>query len=197
MKLRTCLLTILLILCLDAGSVLGQSKEARNWFSETPSTATLLSRIKHRDKEGGYGLSAFSFRHSLRSDVGTFVTRNNYELLYGNMDLNGDLDWFVVSMVTDDQSRIKDIGELNWEQVFNVPFLPASPEPHKGIRLDPKAAGFAESSDWQIARVIAGHMYVVHSKDRDTDFYTLFRVEKLIPNNEVSISWKNVPSPEK
>jgi hypothetical protein len=37
---------------------------------------------------------------------------------------------------------------------------------------------------------------VLHSKDRDTDFYTLFRVENLVPSDQVTISWKVVPSPK-
>jgi len=48
-----------------------------------------------------------------------------------------------------------------------------------------------------MTRVVTGHVYVVHSKDRDTDFYTLFRVEKLVPSDQVTISWKVVPAPKK
>lgn len=96
----------------------------------------------------------------------------------------------------DDCSRIKDLGELNWSDIFDVPILAAAIEPHKGTRLDYKTKNFEESSDGQLAKVVAGHIYVVHSKDFDSNFYTLFRVEKLVPSDEVTISWKVVPSPE-
>jgi len=39
-------------------------------------------------------------------------------------------------------------------------------------------------------------MYVVHTKDRETDMYALFRVEALEPGKSVTISWKRIQSPE-
>jgi hypothetical protein len=39
-------------------------------------------------------------------------------------------------------------------------------------------------------------MYVVHTKDTNTDLYALFRVEALEPGKSVTISWKGVQSPE-
>jgi hypothetical protein len=98
-------------------------------------------------------------------------------------------------MVTDDRSRIKDLGELNWADLVDVPALPAAAEPQKGISLSFKTRNFEESSNGQVTRVAAGHMYVVHTRDTDSDFYTLLRVDKLVPGDEVTISWKNVPAP--
>lgn len=190
---------LVLILTLGVCSYLGkaQSRSDDNWRDVEPKTATLFSRAKYKDKFEGLGKAAFSFKHGVRSDVGQKITRNNYELLYGGISLNGDSDWFQVTMATDDCSRIKDLGELNWSEVFDVPYLPASVEPQKGTRFPSKTETFEESSSGQVSRVIVRHMYVVHSKDSDFDFYTLFRVEKLVPNDEVTISWKVVPSPER
>jgi hypothetical protein len=42
---------------------------------------------------------------------------------------------------------------------------------------------------------VVGHMYVVHTKDRETDLYFLFRVEALDPLKRVTISWKAVQRP--
>jgi hypothetical protein len=39
-------------------------------------------------------------------------------------------------------------------------------------------------------------MYVVHTKDSNTDLYALFRVEALDPGKSVTITWKSVRSPE-
>ena len=167
-----------------------------DWRNEEPNTVTLYSRTKHKQADGGYGKSAFSFKQGLRSDADIRATRNNFDVLYGNFDIGGDTDWFQVTMVTDDRSRIKDLGELDWASIFDVPILEAAAEPHKGIALDFKTKNFAESSDEQLARVSLGHIYVVHSRDSISDFYTLFRVDKLVPNDKVSISWKAVPSPE-
>lgn len=197
MKLRNCCLFLILTVCVAALSAKGQLRSDENWRDVEPKTVTLYSRSKYKDKFEGYGKSAFSFKQGVRSDIGREVTRNNYELLYGNLNINGDSDWFGVTMVTDDCSRIKDLGELNWSGIFDVPYLPASLEPQKGISLSFKTKNFEESSNGQVTKVVAGHMYVVHSKDSDSDFYTLFRVEKLVPSDEVTISWKIVPSPEK
>lgn len=162
-----------------------------------PRQITLFSRTKHPGEYKGYGKAAFSFRYGVRSDVGLEVTHNAYELLYGNYALNGDTDWFNVSMVTDDRSRIKDLGEMSWSDVLYVPVLLASLEPHKGVRMPAKGQPFEESSDGQVTRASVGHMYVVHTKEGDRDFYTMFRVDELVPNDRCTISWKLVPSPEK
>lgn len=198
MKLRYCTLLLILTLGIASFSFLAkaQSRANDNWRDVEPQTVTLFSRAKHKDKSGGYGKSAFSFKHGVRSDDEQRKTRNNYELLYGNISLYGDSDWFVVTLVTDDRSRIKDLGELSWSEVYDVPYLPASFEPQKGIRTPSKNETYEESSNGQVSKVVAGHIYVVHSKDSDSDFYTLFRVEKLVPSDQVTISWKVVPSPE-
>ena len=170
----------------------GQSK---GWDDRrAPETVTLFSRTKHREPDGGYGKSAFSFRHGVRSDVGHEVTRNNYELLYGNLNLDGDSDWFSVTMVTDDRSRIKDLGALTWEEVVKLPLIPLSAgTSHQPIRFPRETETLEESSQGRVTRVAEGHVYLVRSKDRDSDFYTVFRVEKLLPSDQVTISWRNVP----
>jgi hypothetical protein len=197
MKLKNYVLFFILTICLGNLFVEAQQRSEENWRDVEPKTVTLYSRAKYKDKFEGYGKSTFSFKHGIRSDVGREITRNNYELLYGNLNINSDSDWFTVTMVIDDCSRIKDLGELNWSDIFDVPYLPASIEPQKGISLSFKTRNFEESSNGQVSKVVAGHMYVVHSKDSDSDFYTLFRVEKLVPNDEITISWKVVPSPVK
>lgn len=189
-------LLLILALGIVSHSAKAQSRSNEDWRDVEPQTATLFSRARYKDKFEDYGKSTFSFKHGLRSDVGRDITRNNYELSYGSISWNGDSDWFIVTMVTDDCSRIKDLGELDWPVVFDVPFLPASIAPQRGIRMPKKNETYEESSNGQVTKVVAGHIYVVHSKDPDADFYTLFRVEKLVPSDQVTISWKVVPSPE-
>ena len=196
MKLRHHGLLLILALGIVTHSAKAQSRSNEHWRDVEPKTVTLFSRAKYKDKFEDYGKSTFSFKYGVRSDIGRQITRNNYELQYGNISWNGDSDWFTVTMVTDDCSRIKDLGELNWSDVFDVPYLPASVEPQKGIRMPSKTETYEESSNGQVTKVVAGHIYVVHSKDSDSDFYTLFRVEKLVPSDKVRISWKVVPSPE-
>ena len=191
MKLRYCGLALLLVLTVSH-SAKAQTSYSESWRRAKPKSVTLFSRAKYQANSKGYGKSAFSFNYGVRSDAGPRVTRNNYELLYGGINRNGDSDWFSVIMVTNDRSRIKDLGEVNWSDPFDVPYIPASVQPNNGIRFPSKNQTFEQSSNGQVTRVVAGHMYVLHSKDSDTDLYTLFRVEKLVPSDEVTISWKVV-----
>ena len=185
-------------------SAFAQSPVGAKWRDAKPNIVTLfarhvappdLSKDTYESPPPGYGKSAFSFRFGIRSDAGTAKTRNNYELQYGGLNWNGDVDFFNVTMVVDDCSRIKDLGELQWSDIVEVPLLPASLTPGRAKRFSPREA-IEESTEGQMTRVVAGHVYVLHSKDRETDFYTLFRVENLLPGQEVTISWKVVPSPE-
>ena len=196
MKSRNHVLFLILTICVGSLFAEAQSRSEENWRDIAPKSVTLYSRAKYKDKFEGYGKSTFSFKHDIRSDTGREVTGNNYELEYGGIDWNGDSDWFKVTMVTDDCSRIKDLGALNWSDIFDVPYLSASVAPQKGDRMPSKTETYEESSNGQVTKVVAGHIYVLHSKDSDSDFYTLFRVDKLVPSNEVTISWKVVPSPE-
>ena len=193
MKTRHFGLLMILISQAISFSAIAQSRSPKDWRTLEPNTVTLFSRSKYKDQFDGNGKSTFSFKYGLRSDeVGREVTRNHYELQYGQINWNGDSDWFTVTLVTDDRSRIKDLGVLKWSDIVEIPLLPASTE-LEGFNLPSK--GHEGSSN--VARVVAEHLYVVHSKDSDSDFYTLFRVDNLVPSDQVTISWKVVPSPDK
>jgi hypothetical protein len=151
-------------------TVLGQN------IDDGPHYATLVKRVK-TDLDDNYTQAAFSFKYGMNGDGALKLNRNNWDLLFGNSPTP---DAFDVTMVTDDCSRIKELGELNWTDNFDVPALPAYPQPTR------------ESS----VKAIVGHMYLVHSKDRDSDHYALFRVEALKPGNSVTISWKLIPGPQ-
>ena len=142
-----------------------------------PQTATLVARRTINGYDN-YDLAAFSFKYGGNGPITRGLTRNNWDILCGNAR---DRDTFDVTMVTDDRSRIKDLGELSWYDTFTVPSLDAYPEPTREPSVN----------------AVAGHMYLVHSKDRDSDHYALFRVETLQPLQSVTISWKLIPKPER
>jgi len=174
---RLVLFTASLICCLTIfpgsarhSTVLGQN------IGDGPNYATLVKRVK-TDVADNYTQAAFSFKYGVNGDGALKLTRNNWDLLFGNSPTP---DAFDVTMVTDDCSRIKDLGKLNWTDNFDVPALPAYSQPTR------------ESS----VKAIVGHMYLVHSKDSDSDHYSLFRVEALTPNQSVTISWKLIPEPQ-
>lgn len=159
-----------------AVTLLAQSTVLSQTPNGEPQTVTLLARKKVGDVDN-YTQAAFSFKHGVNGDAALKVTRNNWDLLFGNSPL---ADAFDVTMVTDDCSRIKDLGVLNWSDAFDVPVLQAYPQPTR----EPSV------------KAIVGHIYVVHTKDRDEDHYALFRVESLVPDKSVTISWKLVASPQ-
>ena len=103
MKLRYLGLALILVLTVISYSAKAQTRSSESWRSAKPKTVTLFSRAKHQPNSNEYGKSAFSFNHGVRSDNGRRITRNNYELLYGSIRLNGDSDWFKVTMGTDDR----------------------------------------------------------------------------------------------
>ena len=139
-----------------------------------PRTATLLAR-KVINGVDNYVDATFSFEHGMNGEGALIFTRNDWDIEFGNF-----VDSFHVTMVVDDCSRIQDMGALNWSDTFQVPILTAYPVPTR----DPAVTA------------IVGHMYVVHTKDTETDLYALFRVEALDPGKSVTITWKSVQTPE-
>lgn len=141
-----------------------------------PRRVTLVAR-RVIDGRDNYVDATFSFEHGVNGEAAIPLTRNDWDILFGN---GVDDDTIGVTMVVDDCSRIKDMGALNWSDSFQVPVITAYPVPTR----EPEV------------KAVVGHMYVVHTKDSDTDLYALFRVEALDPGKSVTISWKSVQSPE-
>lgn len=164
------LATIAIIAGVNGPAAFGQSE------ANEPKTATLLARrtVEGRDN---YVDAAFSFQHGVNGEEGRKITRNDWDLLFGN---SAEDDTFDVTMVTDDCSRIKDLGEMNWGAPYRVRSLAAYLKPTR----EPSV------------KAVVGHMYLVHTADQDTDLYTLFRVEALEHGKSVTISWKIIPSPD-
>ena len=46
-----------------------------------------------------------------------------------------------------------------------------------------------------LARVLPGHLYLLHIVKPQSDFYVLVHVDQLIPGDNCTISWKRIPSP--
>ncbi|HEX6185335.1 MAG TPA: hypothetical protein VFZ44_15730 [Pyrinomonadaceae bacterium] len=133
------------------------------------------------------------------------ANRVRYDIRYGGIVINGDYRWLEVVERRGTQSVIKDLGAMSWDEVTHVPLLPASPEPYTGaithneyglsaIRTRRATPFFPETV---VVKAVNGHMYLLHVKDRKTEYYVMFRVESLDPNGECTLSWKRVPSPER
>lgn len=147
------------------------------WVSSAPSyeprTAFLWSRSAKT-----YELATFSFEHGLRDDPFS-IARNDWDLLYGNAPQQ---DIFDVNTIVDDRSAIRDLGKKTWSDISRVPILPPLPKPSGGVGPSLPA--------------IDGHMYLVRTKDGNSDLHALFRVEKITPGTSCRISWRRVKPDE-
>jgi hypothetical protein len=171
------LLAALFLLGAVAGFLSSASPALGRHAEIIPQTATLVARRTVNGYDN-YDLATFSFKYGGNGPITRRLTHNNWDILFGN---SPDRDTFDVTMVTDDRSRIKDLGALSWDDTFTLPSLEAYSKPTR----EPSVS------------VVAGHMYLVHSRDRDNDHYALFRVEDLQPLQSVTISWKLIPAPER
>lgn len=138
-------------------------------------TARLLDRRVINGVDN-YAYACYSFRYGGNGPEIQRRCRNNWEIIFGNSPVP---DAFDVSLVTDDRSRIRDLGARAWSDTIEIPTLAAYEEPQR----EPSV------------RAVEGHMYLVRARDGETDLYVLFRVEKLTPSESVDISWKVIPPP--
>jgi hypothetical protein len=135
------------------------------------------------DGKDNYADATFSFEKGVNGEVNRKLTRNDWDLEFSSIrNKDGSIvkNLFGVTMVTDDCSRIKDLGEFDWSDDFEIPTLPAYEKPRRETQVE----------------AIAGHIYLVHTKDTETDLYALFRVEELKNGESATISWKLIPNPE-
>ena len=136
------------------------------------------------DGKDNYAEATFSFEKGVNGEANQKLTRNDWDLLFfASRKKDGYVvkNLFGVTMIADDCSRIKDLGELNWTDNFEISKLPAYEKPTREAEVE----------------AIAGHIYLVHTKDSETDLYALFRVEELKSGESATISWKLIPNPEK
>ena len=113
-----------------------------------------------------------------------------------------DEDWFSSHSTAEDRSVIKDLGALAWADDYKIPALeplPAlAPGERRAITVDSSGGtGKAWAQTTRVfAKVVVGHLYVVHVKRDDADFYAAFRVESHEQRKACTISWTNVPPPQ-
>lgn len=181
-------LLALTLLATPAGAVPAQLGDAGT------QTVTLLSQEKHKDYEKAV--------MRIQSPAGGRSARrvgvvSDHTLRFGGMNLDGEGDWLEVPFAHGSRSQIKDLGELQWSEVYDVPILHASAAPHPGpVELNYSGGSLKISPENVLVKAVAGHLYLVRFKDEDSDFYLMFRVEALKPKDECKLSWKHVPSPE-
>ena len=122
----------------------------------------LLSRSKY-----DYEKATFSFEHGVRDDPGHRVTRNEWELQFGNGS-----DSFTVNTMLDDRSSIFDLGQFDFSELREIP---------EQIWEREDAA--------RAKKAVSGHMYIVHTQDSESNHMSLFRVVGLVPGESCTLEW--------
>lgn len=144
---------------------------------------TGVLQTRHRDDVAGtdnYEYATFSFLAGANGPDAQKLVRNDWDIQFSARTTAGKkTDYFHVTMVVDDRSRIVDLGKLEWSDDFALPDLPAYDKP---TREEPVEATI-------------GHIYYVHTADRNSDHYALFRVEEMNSGVNVSITWKLLGNP--
>src|SRR6185369_15388899 len=149
--------------------------------AQTTNDEIKTGKLVKRKLENGvdnYIYATYSFKFGGNGPEVQRLCRNNWHLLFGNSVMT---DGFDVTMVGDDRSRIKDLGKYNWTDKFKVNKLSAYEEPE----TEPSV------------RAEVGHIYLVHTRDTDSNYYALFRVDRLISEESVEISWKLIDPPKR
>jgi hypothetical protein len=150
---------------------------------------TLYSKISYRDSTR----SMVNFESAKRGTE-RWDQMLDFDLIFGNLAVNYNSDWFEVS---DPRSVIIDLGKKQWADIKKTPSLPPIKKPYRPLPLDaPKVlGGSVDSPHRQFAQVKANHMYLMKVIRGRTKTYVMFRVDKLITQDNCVLSWKKVPPP--
>ena len=121
------------------------------------------NRIKINDKKNRKILG--------RPDNEDFRSILNHYDNGGLVIINGDTinsDRLEVNTITDDNSLISDLGTVAFDSIQTIP-----------LSTDYADHAFAAP----------GHVYVVHTKDTDSDFYTKFIITAMKKRDWIRINW--------
>jgi hypothetical protein len=165
-------------------------------------TVTLVPPVDPDTKKYDDGRSCFNFRLGLLKETVVKQTKkNDWDLGYGFLAI-AEQDWFVLNRSAENRSVIKDLGERSWDNPGTIPTLEPLPILPKGERRQITVDSSGDTHrTWAkttnlFAKVLVGHMYVLHIKNENDDSYVLFRVEELEQGKRCTISWRRIPSPE-
>ena len=204
---RLAILVFAALLCIGFASVLSARLENK------PGQRVTLQLRKQTPQNDNWEKAIVYFGPDETYDANVGL-KNNWDLLYGGLNYNGERDWLKVNSDRNSWSRIRDLGELDWSDDIKVPVLPILPcrtdEPCGRIHIPPPQSGKKindEELNPHIAKPVVGHMYVVHRLreklpgdrprlESQFDYYALVRVEELKPNESCTITWKRISTPQ-
>ncbi|MBA4125190.1 MAG: hypothetical protein H0X72_22345 [Acidobacteria bacterium] len=115
-KIVSLLLAIVCFVFVD--SAFPQSEAQQNSHRNVePQLVTLLSHSKH----GDFAKATFNFKLGVRGDSTSPRTLNNHDLIYGGKSLDIRFEWFAISNDDRSYSQIKNLGALNWTDIYDIP----------------------------------------------------------------------------
>lgn len=127
----------------------------------------------------------------------------DWDLGYGFLNISNE-DWLMVGTIPRDKRNVmKELGQFNWSDSLRLPVLEPLPELKAGENRNISVDSSADTHQpWartttQFAKAKAGYMYLMHVKDAQADFYILFRVEEIRQGSHCTITWAQIPEPEK
>ena len=197
---RIRLVTILLALIFCGSNTISRSASPEQGINTVaPQTVTLYPPQDKATGKYDETRACFSFKLGRNK----LPNSTDWDLGYGFANISNE-DWLMVGTTgTDKRSVMKELGEYKWSDGFKTPALELLPElkegEHRQITVDSSADTHQQwaKSTSHFAKAKAGHMYLVHVKDDQADFYVLFRVEEIEQGDHCTISWSQVPTPEK
>jgi len=171
-------------------------------LSAAAQTVTLIPPTDPVTKKYNEGRSCYSFKHgALKEAVLKQTWTNDYDLGYGFLAISNE-DWFQVKTFGGKRDVIQDLGEIDWNELNTVPVLEPLPEIPEGTQRKITVDSSSDThQSWSkstkiFAKVVQGHVYEVHVKDKTADFYVLFKVVDFEQGKHCTITWRRVRSPE-
>jgi len=172
---------------------------AKNFAAVVRQSVTLYP--PHDNATGRYDETRACFNFK----TGKTKARNStdWDLGYGFLRVS-DEDWLMVGTIPRDKRTVmKELGRFDWSDSLRLPVLEPLPELKEGENRNISVDASADTHQpWakttsHFAKAKAGYMYLMHVKDAQADFYILFRVEEIKQGSYCTITWAQVPEPEK
>ncbi|MCB1282124.1 MAG: hypothetical protein KDB18_11450 [Salinibacterium sp.] len=177
------LLTFVFITTLSCSTGL-RAQSSKTKVFKAPAAATISLRYRRTDSEKDYIGCTASFEYATRDDQKR--VNNDWDLCLQGHGIERYPYTITPRTVTNDKSEIWDLGEVKFEEV----------------RVESHKAKSAVAARWdQEGRhgltPRTGHVYLLHTLDDDSDFWTKFEVIEITPNKGVTISWQLLTRPQR
>lgn len=124
----------------------------------------------------------------------TNTGKRRYSITYQGFSNAADDLWLRVEAApAGGMGLLKDMGEMKWEAVDQMPVLVLKPLT-PGISFSINHGMTSVGPQGLIVKAVAGHVYAAQIKDDRTDYRVIFRIDSIDSNGDCNISWKRIPA---